>query len=486
MMINSPTSGNFQVTISGLNFGFKDVSPTVLIASASIGCLTLAWASTTTLLCAIDTRGFGRDKGVRAIASRVIGSTLPLFTFDAPVLSDTFAAANTPVSGQLSFSTLSALTLAGSNFATLPNPTPTTSIGSTICHTTSWHSTTAVLCTIRKRTTSVPTFDMVMTVGTVVGCHVDGFSFDAPVLSLIQPYNTPGTGDNQRYDLTLVGLNFDPTDLTVTSQLRNTDIAFDQMLLSTTWMTSTSLRARLHLPTQYSHGMIHSALTIANTLGTGGRLFTFNAPVLSENKPINFVLSKGSVVTISGAAFGAADFSATFRINDYVCSSTTWTSSTEVKCATPYAYDTGGFVGKRSPFITIAKLIGTRVLTLTFDSPVVSVSDPKNALATGGTWVTISGLNFASRDTTPSSEIVHQSCHTTTWTSLSTVSCVVRYGDGWFRVASATIGMFIGTLHLQFTFDAPIISQISAPNSGTRCAPRHIHYSSCSTLIRNL
>ena len=60
-----------------------------------------------------------------------------------------------------------------------------------------------------------------------------------------------------------------------------------------------------------------------------------------------------------------------------------------------------------------------------FDAPLVSYSVDANAAASGGSSVTISGLNFRSSSPSPSATLLSgkELCSTVGWTSGTTVSC---------------------------------------------------------------
>ena len=87
-------------------------------------------------------------------------------------------------------------------------------------------------------------------------------------------------------------------------------------------------------------------------------------------------------------------------------------------------------------------------------APAVSYVAPDNmAMCSGGT-VTISGLNFAATDLTPTTGVVSTLCTTTSWTSGTSVSCHMRSsGSNIALVVPMTVTGVVGTGALLFTFD---------------------------------
>ena len=178
--------------------------------------------------------------------------------------------------------------------------------------------------------------------------------------------------------------------------------------------------------------------------------------------------SGGGSVTISGLNFGSYSFTATAHaIIDGVCGTTTWTSATTTACLLGTPSTPSVYYSK----VTVGAMVGTRAASLfMFDGPVVSGIGGTNSATSGGSSVTITGLNFGSYSftaTTAANGI--DRCSTTSWSSATTVACLLVAATAILNPAFAkvTVSAVVGTragLNL-FTFDAPVASY-SLPSNG--------------------
>ena len=79
--VNGPTTGGVSVTMSGVNFGVSNLTPTAQIMLTL--CATTSWSSTTGLVCAgASGGGVGALLGIAVTASSLVGSDTGIFTFD--------------------------------------------------------------------------------------------------------------------------------------------------------------------------------------------------------------------------------------------------------------------------------------------------------------------------------------------------------------------------------------------------------------------
>lgn len=82
--VNAPGTGGISLTLSGVNFGESDVTPTVQIMTTV--CDTASWSTTTGLVC--DIAG-GSDVGsllsVRVSSAALTGTATGSFTYDGIV-----------------------------------------------------------------------------------------------------------------------------------------------------------------------------------------------------------------------------------------------------------------------------------------------------------------------------------------------------------------------------------------------------------------
>jgi hypothetical protein len=115
--------------------------------------------------------------------------------------------------------------------------------------------------------------------------------------------------------------------------------------------------------------------------------------------------------------------------------------------------------------------------TFTYDGPLITSAFMYNGGTSGGSTVTISGLNFGYSDSTPESYVGSGiSCATTSWTSGTTVNCAPgNPASGGLGVHVAMTrrqdgaNAYFGTMLYAFTFDAPTVSysfQSNVPFTG--------------------
>ena len=290
----------------------------------------------------------------------------------------------------------------------------------------------------------------------VVGTSAGTFSFDAPVLTVNTPTNGPTCLGSS---LTLLGANFGALDVTASAALYGA-------LYATCTTLAWSANTRLMCATGTSAGSGLSMLvTVAASIGTLPLTYTFDSPSATLLRFSNLPTCSSATLSIAGLNFGSSDFTSSALVGIRSCTTTAWTSSTAVSCALPIA----GTAESQSVIGVVAALAGTNYVGFSFDSPVASSMLPTNAAASGGTQVSISGLNFASVDATGTSKIHADACLTTSWTTRTSVSCYGTgpKGAGISRRLDVTIGQLLATLQTVFTFDAPVVSDSQLSNGPT-------------------
>jgi hypothetical protein len=141
---NGQYSGGSSVTITGMNFGGVDVSPSVVLRTL---CATSAWSSSTTLQCLSASVSGLYAVHKNTVVYNAVG-TIPaaIFSFDGPVI--TAGSMNSPTSGGAS------LTMSGTAFGLL-DYTPTAALDNAVCLSTSWRSMTQLRCAV-PQTSSAP------------------------------------------------------------------------------------------------------------------------------------------------------------------------------------------------------------------------------------------------------------------------------------------------------------------------------------------
>lgn len=160
-VLNFPHTGGASVTVSGLNFGRHDVSPSVAISALS--CHSAAWTSGTSLLCR-SALLWGYHGMAPITIGGLVATLSSTLSFDAPVVSH--AKSNTPRTGGVE------ITVNGLNFA-LQDLSTSVRISLVACGSSVWISRTMIRCAVPR--TTMPNKVVAVTVSRVVstGClHV--------------------------------------------------------------------------------------------------------------------------------------------------------------------------------------------------------------------------------------------------------------------------------------------------------------------------
>ena len=86
-------------------------------------------------------------------------------------------------------------------------------------------------------------------------------------------------------------------------------------------------------------------------------------------------------------------------------------------------------------------------------APVVSFIGENNAATTTGWSVTVSGIDFGSLDTTPTTRLGVSNCLTAAWASSTSLVCFTTPGEGVEKDAAMTVAGVVGTRTKTFSYD---------------------------------
>jgi hypothetical protein len=446
VLSNTAVTAGTTLTVIGNNFGSFSLSSTISIGSTN--CASSEWVSMTSMKCVIAP-GTGTLLPVTAVVNTAIGTKGACFSYDTPIIS-MLDRPNSATSGMVP------VTIMGTNLAA-DDSTPTVMLGSTMCSTTVWTSTSAVTCHSGMGTGR--DLSVLLYTANVIGTHWIGFTYDSPAASGNVHINTPTTSGQS---VTVSGLNFANTDVTASIRLG----AF--LCATSSWSSSTTLACHSGVggggPVPIViHTSFENRMTEAVT-GTFANAFSYDAPVLTHHQHTNGPVTSGVLLSVHGTNFASDDLTPTVQVSTTSCASTSWTTSSAVRCWTPQ-----GAGAALNLLAIVETVVGTLASVFTFDSAVISYSRSSNSPTTGGASVTISGLGFAFTDFTPTLALRQttesRSCSTTTWVSGSQVLCHAGSAARQASSSSFIIGGVVGTSLRAFTYDAPTVSQTSRPNA---------------------
>ena len=186
---NHPPSGYSHVTVTGLNFAQLDVTSTVgqpLVNVAVGDCSSASWTSSSSITCQqnSDENQKLAHEHIVQIASR-IGTSLPIFSMDSPVVSHVMH--NAPYVGH-TLLTYMGLQFGGYNFTLTSALAAGATATKANCFTTAWTTSSTVVCD------SNPVYDVTRTVSITVSAFVSTgqpiFTYDGPMYTTVTR-NTP-------------------------------------------------------------------------------------------------------------------------------------------------------------------------------------------------------------------------------------------------------------------------------------------------------
>ncbi len=189
---------------------------------------------------------------------------------------------------------------------------------------------------------------------------------------------------------------------------------------------------------------------------------------ITSVSPANLAPIGSVYVTLTGTTLGGSHTSSTVFFGPTMATTTSWVSFTSVIARAA----SGG--GKAYQVRYYDQNLGRNVILnsgVTFDGPVITNLLGQNGATSGSSTLTVSGINFAPSDLTPSASLeLSVECSSTSWISTTTVACSLASYRGGMRRTAVTVAGLVGTLTGQFSFD------------GTRgCAA--VHLGTCSIMI---
>lgn len=336
------------------------------------------------------------------------------------------------------------LSTTGANFGNV-DLSVSSSIGATVCQTSSWLSSSIVRCLVDRGVSGSHTVRVSGGTG-LSGTVVGAFSYDAPLLTHSSPFNGALSSSTT---LSISGTNFLTTATSVIVQVG------DSACGTSSWVSQTSVTCVMN---EGSGRRQRVALTIEAAVGCRERSFSFDAPAILSIIPAasNGAGTGGATLTIQGNNFGTTSSTVTVSIGPTPCTTSTWISNTALRCTTP------GGAGTQEIRVEVSSQIGTAVRAFSFDSNVLTATSATNAPTTGGQSFMLYGLGFGAADTSPSVRLGSSSCLSATWNSLSSVQCSPAPGTGGGHTITTTIDGLTGMQVGFFSYDAPIVTSLNA------------------------
>ena len=451
---NGPASGGLTSTVTGQNFGWLDMSPTVRVGGSMSEAT--KWLSDSAILVKL-TPGAGLALDATVTVAGLLATAVKGYTYDKASVSSP-KPMNVPTSGAIS------ITVHGFNFgATSWFISAATRLGGTANEASSWVSDSSVPCKAAAGTVRVAS--MVLTIERLSAATVStSLSYDVPLVNGIAPGNVPSNASA----VMLVGTGLGQNDISAVGA------AGGSAAEATSWLSDTSTAVR------FSAGVgstLRVVVTSGMREGTRTEVVSYDAPSMSSvggsNSP-----ARGRVrITVVGDSFGGTDYSTAARVasrsgtpthdaehlgGGTSCEASAWASVTAMTCRTPR-----GLLFPKGIALTIARLVGSTTKLLSYDVPMALRAVPPNGPVVGGGLATILGANFGWLDTSARARVGGSACEATAWDSDSGVVCSVSQGVGADRPIAVTMQRMRATAPRLFTYDAAAISAVVPPNAPT-------------------
>eukprot|EP00961_Rhodomonas_salina_P046333 621865-Rhodomonas_salina.3 len=342
---NHETQASSQITITA-----TAVLPFVGTARAALGGTAVeltAWISSTSMT-ALCGRGIPSCLAVRITAGLRGGTVSDAVSFNLPELDGTLSATNMPESGLQ-------ITADGTSFG-LFSASTSAQIGGTACARTKWISDTSMFCATAQGTPS--SVGVALSAGTQVSGSISfALSYDSVKVS-------DGTSTNLvTNEPTSVTLHGSFSDASVTAVARTGASA----CRSTVWASDTALICLPLSAGAQTEGIV--SVTSGTRVASVSSVFTYNSAWMSSLASVNNPSPGGAELTIHGAQFSPALYTADARLGGTACQRTSWISETVIQCQV-----SNGIASTLPAEVTVGVSRGRATITevFSFDSPAVS------------------------------------------------------------------------------------------------------------------
>eukprot|EP00961_Rhodomonas_salina_P229800 3105664-Rhodomonas_salina.1 len=214
-----------------------------------------------------------------------------------------------------------------------------------------------------------------------------------------------------------------------------------------------------------------AAVTI-QTMETSFTLsFTYDQPSLSRVRPSNAPTGGGEfsnyTITVFGSGIGNFQSSARVRVLGTSCEASEWLADSSLRCLSSSGVGSNNGVGDLA--VTVFTRFSTLSAAFTYNRPYVTHISQTCGPSTGGFAAVFSGNFFGMADYTPVGYVDYDACHSTTWTSDTSLVCVFPEGYGIGRGVAVEVGDEYGPPYYDdfiFAFKSfDILTVYGLPNS---------------------
>jgi IPT/TIG domain/Tyrosine-protein kinase ephrin type A/B receptor-like len=416
-----PTIGGGTVTLIGVNFG-----TTATVEIGGTNCPVTA-QNHTVVKCTIP-GGQGTGATVRISVSSQTHTAGGTFSYVAPTLSAVTPATASTLGG-------SVITLYGANFGT----TPSVSIGAQACALV-WSNHSAATCTLASGVGGGLTVQI--TVASQPS-NTLSFSYIAPYISSVVPslLGTAGT------TLTLHGSNFGATGATVSVG----GVACGISSQNNTYAVCSAAEGQ---------GYNKAVVLTVGSQGSNSVLRNYTLPHLTSITPANGPSAGGTTLTIAGTNLGT---SGSVTIGGVSCTVLGGGHThTQIKCTQPAGVGTGLVVA-----LSVSGQNSDNTLSFSYDAPVINGISPTHTPSEGGSFITVTGVNFGSGT---SGGVISFGAQTCSYLAVnyghSQIVCAAPSGSGTLLSVAVTVGLQTSNA-INANYSLPSVSQVTPSTVST-------------------
>ena len=290
---------------------------------------------------------------------------------------------------------------------------------------------------------------IVVTLCSIRGSITSVFTFDQPVVAFVGPRNSPTTAGVTN---TVVGANLGFWDPSPIVFLGGT------AAVVTFWHSNTALASKPEpgvgksLPT-----VIFLGDEAPERYGTVSGVFEFDDNMVTALISTNAPAAGRAQVTVQGQNFGTYAYSGKVKLNPTRCQHSEWRSDSAIMCLTP-----SGLGAEVSVVATIADSTSSLSRSFSYDAPRASSIAVTNGPTSGGSWLSLSGINFGSHACSPRVSLGGSASLATwsKWVSDSSLVLSAPPGGGPSHGVHVEVCGRHDVLSAVFSYDGPTVSGI--------------------------
>ena len=458
--LNMPTSGNYALTMRGLDFGTFSTSPRMRFGATAAE--SSAWASDSSVTARVAAGCSASHSAIISVfLAKNHGEISGVASYDAPQIlvvehasvessnDETnvyFFRENSPLR------TVKSVQFQGHHLG-YHDYTLAMRVGNTECQRSLWFSVSSLAC--RVPAGSKASHGIVATIATQYATKSGVISYDSPAARVNSSIGNLPAFD--REPILLRGSNFDGTSRSLNARSGVTTCE------TTTWMSESSIVCKA---VQGVRSSLHMVVTAGQLVGSVSQALSHDLALWKEyvkyaNRPS---LSPGVFIEFlpSGLERG---YSPDTRLGRTASQTTYWQTQTHMVCKTA-----AGVGMKLSVVLTSGVQASSVTNSFTFDAATIFYPPRVNAPTAGLNELTWSGQSFGAGLNSIRARLGSSQCSSTGWLSDSSIACKDMSGfSGWPQALILSMGSTrVSTSTNMFSYDGPKVGDLSA---GTDSAP---------------